>query len=399
MSESTVKKERISVLGSTGSIGVSALSVIRQHEERFEIYGLSANKNAELLLEQCKQYRPRVVVVSDAKTYEKISEASLLNDLAIELLYGQDGLRELVSSEETDTIVAGIAGAAGLESTYNAIIGGKKILVANKEPLVMAGGLLTKASSESGAIILPIDSEHNAILQCLGTSLFELGEHPTVEKIFLTASGGPFLRRPIDTFHTITPEEALRHPTWTMGRKISVDSATMMNKGLEVIEAKFLFSMSPEQIEVIVHPKSLVHSLVQFIDGSTIAQLANPDMSVPISFALAYPERIKINVPQLDPSAMGSLEFYKPDFGKFPCLSFAYDALESGGDAMIRLNASNEIGVQAFLDGVIGFTDIAKVVACSLEQSSTVSPSSVEEILCQDAAARAYAREYIARTS
>ena len=399
MSDSTVKKERISILGSTGSIGVSTLSVIRQHEERFEIYGLSAHTNAELLLEQCKQYRPRVVVVTDPKTFEEVSEAGLLNDLDIECLHGQDGLRELVSSKETDTIVAAITGAAGLESTYYAIKEGKKILVANKEPLVMGGDLLTKASSESGAIILPIDSEHNAILQCLGTSLFELGEHPTVEKIFLTASGGPFLERPTDTFHTITPAEALRHPTWTMGRKISIDSATMMNKGLEIIEAKFLFSMLPQQIEVVVHPKSLVHSLVQFIDGSTIAQLANPDMSVPISFALAYPERIKINVPQLDPSAMGSLEFYKPDFSKFPCLSYAYVALDYGGDAMIRLNASNEIGVQAFLDGVIGFADIAKVVGCSLEQSSTVSPSSIEEILCQDAAARAHAREYIARTS
>ena len=368
----------VAILGATGSIGTSALEVIEKYPDRFSIWGLTSHTRTENCCAMIKKFRPKTVAVSS----EMIGDVGgFLTDGfgSVALLEGDQGINTIAAADEVDIVIAGIAGAAGFASTVSAIRAGKKVLIANKEPLVMLGGLLRKLVAESGAQIVPIDSEHNAIFQCLpkaaqvdcmsggidkGQGLLRHG----VRRIILTASGGPFLNTPLDGMSDITPDQAAAHPRWTMGRKISIDSATMMNKGLEIVEACVLFGVSPQNIEVVIHPESIVHSLVEYLDGSIVAQLANPDMRVPIAAALADPERIESGVERLDLVRAGQLNFQNPDDRKFPCLAIARQAAEAGGAAPIVLNAANEVAVNAFCAGRLRFTDIPDFIQCALDK-------------------------------
>ncbi|GGC03043.1 1-deoxy-D-xylulose 5-phosphate reductoisomerase [Oxalicibacterium flavum] len=355
--------QHITILGSTGSIGVSTLDVVARHPDRYRIFALTAQNRVEELAAQCERFHPEVAVVGSADAAQRLEALLRERKVTTAVAFGESALCAAVTADGCDTVMAAIVGGAGLAPTLAAACAGKKILLANKEALVMSGPLFMDAVTASGAVLMPIDSEHNAIFQCLPQHYTRTPTAHGIEKIMLTASGGPFLTRPLDTFDSVTCEEAVAHPKWVMGRKISVDSATMMNKGLEVIEAHYLFGMPASAIEVVIHPQSVVHSMVSYADGSVLAQLGNPDMRTPIAHALAYPERIASGVAPIDLVQIAQLTFVAPDMRRFPCLKLAYDALHAGGSAPAVLNAANEIAVQAFLDRRIGFRAVCDLIA------------------------------------
>jgi len=388
--------QRVCILGSTGSIGVSTLDVIARHPDRYQVFALTAHTQIEKLAAQCVQFQPQVVVVGSASAADALQHLLAEKKLGqIQIQYGPEALCEVASSPECDSVMAAIVGAAGLPASLAAARAGKKVMLANKEALVMSGNLFMDAIKKSGAALLPIDSEHNAIFQCLPRHYDGQAEQHGVSKILLTASGGPFLHRDIATLTDVTPEQAIAHPNWVMGRKISIDSATMMNKGLEVIEAHWLFSAPADMIEVVIHPQSVIHSMVSYNDGSVLAQLGNPDMRTPIAYGLAYPERIASGVSPLDLVKVSKLNFEAPDFARFPCLSLAYQALKTGGSAPTILNASNEIAVQAFLDGKIGFRAIDQLIALCMDKIAVTPVTDLDGILAVDAEARAVAHTIV----
>ncbi|HEX5361698.1 MAG TPA: 1-deoxy-D-xylulose-5-phosphate reductoisomerase [Fluviicoccus sp.] len=376
--------QRITVLGATGSIGLSTLDVIGRHPDRYTVFALTAHSRIDELAQLCQRFRPRYAVVRTAEDVARLQAG--LHGVATEVLAGPESLAEVAGHDDCDTVMAAIVGAAGLLPTLAAVRAGKRVLLANKEALVMAGGLFMEAVRSHGATLLPIDSEHNAIFQCLPTGSSGL-ERGGVEKILLTASGGPFRTYTAEQLQGVTPEQACKHPNWSMGRKISVDSATLMNKGLEFIEACWLFNARPEQIEILIHPQSIIHSLVQYVDGSTLAQLGNPDMRTPIAHALAWPERIPAGVARLDLSRH-TLDFQTPDETRFPCLRLAREAMLSGGTAPAVLNAANEIAVAAFLEGEIPFTAIPVISERVLTQLPMSQAGNLDTILDADRAAR-----------
>jgi 1-deoxy-D-xylulose-5-phosphate reductoisomerase len=372
----------LAVLGATGSIGASTLDVVARHPGRFEVFALTANGSADRLLELCRLHRPRYAVLSGAAQDRALERQ--FSATGSELLFGAAALERVASDSRCKVVMAGIVGAAGLPSTLAAVAAGKRLLLANKEALVMAGPLVMRAARESGAQILPVDSEHNAVFQCLAN----MKNLKDVRRILLTASGGPFRTAPIESLDGVTPAQACAHPNWVMGRKISVDSATMMNKGLEVIEAHWLFDVAPECIEVVIHPQSIVHSLVEYRDGSVIAQLSNPDMRVPIAHALGYPERIDSGATRLDLTLLKTLSFERPDHGRFPCLELAYAAMRAGGTAPAVLNAANEVAVEAFLGGRLGFTGIARVIRETMAEVPAGPADGLPAVLAADRKAR-----------
>ena len=389
------EKKSIVILGSTGSVGLSALSVIGQNRDRFDTFALTAHSNIDLLIEQCHIFRPKYLVISDPNKFTKLQSKLVTAGLNVTALAGPGGLNEIVQHDYVDIVVSGIVGAVGLSPIHQALLNGKTVLVANKEPIVMAGDFLARVAKECKGVILPVDSEHNAIFQCLSPLLPPYYSEQGISKILLTASGGPFLEIPLNELSNVTVAQAIKHPKWNMGRKISVDSATMMNKGLEVIEAHHLFAIPSEAIEVVIHPQSIVHSMVQYIDGSTLAQLANPDMRVPIAHCLNYPKRIKLNVDQVSVNDIATLQFQKPDFNRFPCLSLAYEALSYGSAAVIALNAINEIIVDRFLNEKVGFSDISHLIQSALNVFDAPAPGSIEDVLEVDVAARQCVQEIL----
>lgn len=386
--------QAITVLGATGSIGVSTLDVIARHPHRYRVFALTANSRTDILLQQCRQFAPRYAVVADEQQADAFALRVREEGLAVEVLAGVAGLEAVAAHPEVTTVMAAIVGFAGLSPTLAAVRAGKKILLANKEALVCAGQLFMQAVGQAGATLLPIDSEHNAIFQCLpyGKTLVEAG----VRRLLLTASGGPFRERSLEEMEWVTPEQACAHPNWSMGRKISVDSATMMNKGLELIEACWLFGTTPAQVQVVVHPQSIVHSLVEYADGSTLAQLGNPDMRTPIAYGLAWPERIDAGVPALDLFVAGRLDFLPPDEVRFPALRLAREAFIAGGSAPLVLNAANEVAVAAFLAGRLPFTGIARIVERVLEQlAARPLPGDLSALVAVDALSRQCAEQEI----
>ncbi len=389
----------VAILGSTGSIGLSTLDVLARHPERFRVAALTANTNAERLAEQCRRYRPAVAAMADPAAARTLRGLLAGMPDAPEVLAGNEGLEAAAALSEVDYVMAAIVGAAGLPPTLAAARAGKRVLLANKEALVMAGALFMDTVASSGAELLPIDSEHNAIFQCLPAGfragLAEVG----VERILLTASGGPFRDWPAERLAAVTPAQACAHPVWSMGPKISVDSATLMNKGLEVIEACWLFGTGPERITVVVHPQSTIHSLVQYKDGSVLAELGNPDMRTPIAHALAWPERFDSGVAPLDLVALGRLDFSAPDPARFPCLRLAFEAARAGASAPLVLNAANEVAVAAFLAGQVGFPGIARVVEETLASGLAQVPAGrdLATLVELDGRARGFARDLIAR--
>jgi 1-deoxy-D-xylulose-5-phosphate reductoisomerase len=389
--------QNIAILGATGSIGASTLDVIARHPSRFRVAALTANRQVDELAELCRRHRPDAVCVADASLAPRLRERLGADAAGCRVLAGEEGLIEVASLPGVDCVMAAIVGAAGLRATLAAAAAGKKLLLANKEALVVAGPVFMESVRASGATLLPIDSEHNAIFQCLPP--FVSGELAAkgIRRILLTGSGGPFRARPRNELQRVTPDEACAHPNWVMGRKISVDSATMMNKGLEVIEAHWLFGAAPEQIQVVVHPQSVVHSMVEYADGSVIAQLGHPDMRTPIAQALAYPDRIDAGVPALDLARIGSLGFEQPDFGRFPALGLAYAALRSGGAAPATLNAANEVAVAAFLEGRLPFLQITAVIEETLSSLGAGPLRTLAEVLDADARGRTRARQIVAR--
>ncbi|GAB6049214.1 1-deoxy-D-xylulose-5-phosphate reductoisomerase [Hydrogenophilus islandicus] len=400
-------EQRVAIFGATGSIGASTLAVIHRHPERFAVVALTAHRQWEALLPLCETFRPRWAAVVDPEGARALEAALRARALPVEVLAGEEALVAIAASPEVDTVVAGVVGGAGLPSTYAAVAHGKRVLLANKEALVMTGALLTETAERTGAVLLPIDSEHNALFQCLASLVVRTPDgrwrleaaEQAVRRLILTASGGPFRTRDPETFATVTPEEACAHPTWSMGRKISVDSATMMNKGLEVIEAFWLFGLPLERIEVLLHPQSVVHALVEYRDGTVLAQLSEPDMRVPIAHALAWPERIASGASWLSLAERGTLTFEAPDFRRFPCLQLAFDAARTGGSAPTVLNAANEEAVAAFLARTLTFDRIPAVVAETLAALPATPIASVESALEIDRAARIKARQYVQQWS
>ena len=384
--------QSLTILGATGSIGVSTLDVVARHPDRYRIFALTGQTRIDVLAEQCAQFHPEVAVVVEADAAARLQQLIRDRGLKTNVVYGEQALCEVASAEACDTVMAAIVGAAGLGPSLAAARAGKKLLLANKEALVISGQLFMDAVAASGSTLLPIDSEHNAIFQCLPIGYQRVPTQHGIRKILLTASGGPFLDRELSSFDSITPEQAVAHPNWSMGRKISVDSATMMNKGLEVIEAHWLFGASASQIEVVIHPQSVIHSMVAYADGSVLAQLGNPDMRTPIAHALAYPERIDSGVDAIDLARIGQLEFRQPDRVRFPCLQLAFDALQAGGSAPAVLNAANEVAVQAFLDKQISFSRISTLIAETLSRVPAASVDTLESLLAQDSKARDQAR-------
>ena len=384
--------QSLTILGATGSIGVSTLDVVARHPDRYRIFALTGQTRIDVLAEQCAQFQPEVAVVVDADAAERLQKLIRDRGLKTNVVYGEQALCDVASADACDTVMAAIVGAAGLGPSLAAAKAGKKLLLANKEALVISGQLFMDAVAASGSTLLPIDSEHNAIFQCLPIGYQRVPPQHGIRKILLTASGGPFLDRELSSFDSITPEQAVAHPNWSMGRKISVDSATMMNKGLEVIEAHWLFGASASQIEVVIHPQSVIHSMVSYADGSVLAQLGNPDMRTPIAHALAYPERIDSGVDAIDLARIGQLDFREPDRVRFPCLQLAFDVLHAGGSAPAVLNAANEVAVQAFLDKQIGFTRISSLIAETLSRVPAASVDTLESLLAQDSKARDQAR-------
>ncbi len=391
----------LTVLGATGSIGASTLDVVARHPDRYRVFALSANRRVDELAALCLRFRPAFAAMPDEAQGRRLRARLAEARCATEVLSGPDSLAQISAAPEVDAVMAAIVGAAGLEPTLAAARCGKRILLANKEALVMAGPVFVAAARAAGAVVLPIDSEHNAIFQCLPLSVqgdARAMSSAGVRRILLTASGGPFRQRPIEQMRTVTPDEACAHPNWSMGRKISVDSATMMNKGLELIEAQLLFGLPQERIEIVVHPQSVIHSMVEYLDGSVLAQLGNPDMRTPIAHALAYPERIASGVGALDLPALGRLDFEPPDPRRFPCLRLAREALSAGGAGPCVLNAANEMAVEAFLAGRIAFTDIAAVDETVLNVlGNRPSPADVAGVLALDAEARSLAQSRIER--
>ena len=394
---------KLCILGSTGSIGVNTLDVIRAHPDQFKVTALTAGRQIERLAEQCLEFKPKIAVVhsaTDAKTLQELLEGK---GLSIAVHHGEAGLMSAVTESECDTVMAAIVGAAGLLPTLRAAELGKRVLLANKESLVMSGDIFMNAAIRGGAELLPIDSEHNAIFQCLPPHFtnpkhtMRMKERLGVEEIWLTASGGPFRNTPIDQLANITPDQACAHPNWVMGRKISVDSATMMNKGLEVIEAHWLFGLPLEQIKVLIHPESVVHSMVRYRDGSVMAQLGQPDMRTPIAFGLAWPNRIDAGVAPLDLTQLSGLHFTEPDLQRFPCLGLAFAAAKQGGTSPTVLNAANEIAVAAFLEGRLPYLKIAQAVEFALNQLPGQKAGSLDEVLAVDREARLRTSDWIAR--
>jgi len=378
-----ISMKNVVILGSTGSIGKNSLEVLSNFSDRFLVFGLSTNKNVKLLEEQIKQFRPRMAVITDEESFEHLPQ-----DYDTEILSGIDGLKRLCSHPQVNLVINALVGSVGLLPSLEALESGKNLAIANKESLVMAGELLIQKAREKGGEILPIDSEHSAIKQCLLS-----GKKEEVKRLILTASGGPFLNKSRQNLKEITVDEALSHPTWEMGKKITIDSATLMNKGLEVIEAHWLFGIPYDRIEVLVHPQSIVHSMVEFVDGSVIAQMSLPDMKLPIQYALFYPQRIFSNNTSLDLTKAGQLTFLEPDTEKFPCLGLAYQALEMGGTAPAVLNAANEVAVEAFLAARIGFTDIQKIVKEALRRHQVKSCPRLDDILNADRWAKKTGKE------
>jgi 1-deoxy-D-xylulose-5-phosphate reductoisomerase len=398
-----VKQQGICILGSTGTIGINTLDVIRRHPQKFRVAALTANRQIKLMLQQCEEWQPNYVVMSDPEAATELRDILQQKGFSTHVFGGMSELSEVVQHDSVDTVMAGIVGAAGLLPTLAAVKAGKRVLIANKEPLVMLGQVFVEEAKRSGAVLLPIDSEHNAIFQCLPATVQRATAAPVqhslseygIRRIFLTGSGGPFLDRDRDDLASITPDQACAHPNWVMGRKISVDSATMMNKGLELIEACALFSTDPKQIDIVVHPQSVIHSMVEYTDGSILAQLGNPDMRTPIAHALAWPERIEAGVERLDLLKMSALEFQAPDVLKFPSLTLARQAAETGGTLPAILNAGNEVGVQSFLDGTIRFDQIIRLVEETMEAVESGSYQDLESVLVADQRARQFAENRI----
>ncbi len=395
--EHTMTQQVLTILGSTGSIGESTLDVVSRHPEKFRVFALAGHRQVDKLAAQCKQFHPEYAVVGDAGHAAELEKKLKQEGIDTQVLYGVQALIDVASADEVSGVMCAIVGAAGLPSALAAAQKGKTIYLANKETLVVSGALFMETARQNGATVLPIDSEHNAIFQVLPRDYTgRLNEHG-INSIILTASGGPFLNTDLSTFDSITPEQAVKHPNWSMGRKISVDSASMMNKGLELIEAHWLFNCPPEKLEVVIHPQSVIHSMVRYRDGSVLAQLGNPDMRTPIAYCLGLPERIDSGVGELDFGALSALTFQKPDFNRFPCLKLAYQAMNAGGAAPCVLNAANEVAVAAFLDKRIKFTDIAKVVAYCLAQDFSDGRHDIEGLLAQDAQTRRQAEAFIGK--
>ena len=387
----------LTILGSTGSIGESTLDVVSRHPEKFRVFALAGHRQVDKLAAQCKQFRPEYAVVGDADHAAELEKKLKQEGISTQVLYGSQALIDVASADEVSGVMCAIVGAAGFPSALAAAQKGKTIYLANKETLVVSGALFMETARQNSATVLPIDSEHNAIFQVLPRDYTgRLNEHG-INSIILTASGGPFLNTDLSTFDSITPEQAVKHPNWSMGRKISVDSASMMNKGLELIEAHWLFNCQPEKLEVVIHPQSVIHSMVRYRDGSVLAQLGNPDMRTPIAYCLGLPERIDSGVGELDFGTLSALTFQKPDFDRFPCLKLAYQAMNAGGAAPCVLNAANEVAVAAFLDKRIKFTDIAKVIAHCLAQDFSDGRHDIEGLLAQDAQTRRQAEAFIGK--
>ncbi len=376
----TQSKQRLAVLGSTGSIGTQTLDIVRRYGDRFEITTLSAHSNWKKLVEQAVEFTPDNVVIADKTHYTAVRDA--LADHPVKVYAGSDALEQVVCSEQVDTVVMALVGYSGLFPTVSALKHGKKVALANKECLVVAGEIVTRLSAEHRAPIIPVDSEHSAIFQCL------TGEHSAVEKVILTASGGPFLHRPAEELERVSVEEALNHPSWCMGAKVTIDSASLMSKGFEVIEARWLFGLRPEQIDVVIHPRSVIHSMVQFGDGAVKAQIGTPDMHLPIQYALTFPQRLPLQGPRIDFCKLGCLEFFEPDPMRFPNLALAFECLRRGGNAGAVLNAANEVAVAAFLDRKIRFTDIARINEETLGRTTLRECVSLEEYRRTDREAR-----------
>ncbi|WP_406821134.1 1-deoxy-D-xylulose-5-phosphate reductoisomerase [Pseudomonas sp. KnCO4] len=391
------RPQRITVLGATGSIGLSTLDVIARHPDRYQVFALSGYSRIDELLALCLHHRPAFAVVPVAEAAVRLREGLAAAGCATEVLEGEAGLCQVACAAEVDAVMAAIVGAAGLRPTLAAVEAGKKVLLANKEALVMSGALFMDAVRRSGAVLLPIDSEHNAIFQCMPGDYARGLNAVGVRRILLTASGGPFRETPVEALLDVTPEQACAHPNWSMGRKISVDSASMMNKGLELIEACWLFDAAPAKVEVVVHPQSVIHSLVDYVDGSVLAQLGNPDMRTPIANALAWPERIDSGVAPLDLFAIARLDFQAPDEQRFPCLRLARQAAEAGNSAPAVLNAANEVAVEAFLQRRIRFPEIARMIEQVLDQEPVVPLPSLDAVFAADQRARELSREWLRR--
>ena len=381
-----MKKRQLAILGSTGSIGTQALEVVSEHSDLFEVYALTANNQVDLLINQARKYMPEVVVIANERKYPELKEA--LEDLPIKVWAGADAIAQLVQSEPIDMVLTAMVGYSGLRPTISAIKAGKAIALANKETLVVAGELIMKLAAEHKVPILPVDSEHSAIFQCL-TGAYD----NSIEKILLTASGGPFRRKTLEELATVTKAQALRHPNWTMGAKITIDSASMMNKGFEMIEAKWLFDVTPDQVQVVVHPQSVIHSMVQFEDGAVIAQLGIPDMKLPIAYAFSFPTRMRSMAPRLDFNQYSTLTFEEPDMERFRNLAFAFEAARQGGNMPCILNAANEVVVAAFLQDRIGFLQMSDVIERTMRKASFIVNPSYEDYVATDTEARRLAAE------
>lgn len=385
--DNQTNKRRIAILGSTGSIGTQALDVIEKHPELFEVELLTANNNSELLIQQALRFQPGSVVICNEDKYKEVADA--LKESYIKVFAGIDSVCDILEGGGIDMVLTAMVGFDGLRPTISAIKSGKAIALANKETLVAAGELIMKLSKEYEAPVIPVDSEHSAIFQCLQ------GEHASLEKILLTGSGGPFLNTPAGELSGVSVEQALNHPRWKMGAKVTIDSASLMNKGLELIEARWLFNMSPRDIEVVIHPQSIIHSMVQFSDGSVIAQMSNPDMRIPILYALSYPFRVNLDTKRLDFTELASLTFLKPDMERFPCLALAYRALEEGGNSTCAMNGANEVAVAAFLKGEIRFTDIPRIISETMDKTEFIKNPDLEAIYSTDFAAKAIASDIL----
>ena len=391
--------QAVCILGVTGSIGQSTLKILQQHPEDYSVFAITAYSRIQELVQICKQYRPKIVVIPSAKERELLQSFAQENINDIEILFDEAGLEAVARHSDVDVVMAAIVGAAGLLPTLAAVKAGKRVLLANKEALVMSGDLMMQAAREHQALLLPVDSEHNAIFQCLPEQYLNVERNGQpklgVSRVLLTASGGPFLHHSLDELKSVTPEQACKHPNWSMGQKISVDSATLMNKGLELIEACHLFAISEHFVTIVVHPQSIIHSMVQYVDGSTLAQMGNPDMCTPIAHALAWPKRINTHVPALDLFVNHQLDFQEPDTTRFPALSLARQSIQAGGLAPTILNAANEIAVASFLQKQIGFTDIPVVVEHTLNQVENGSADSIDLILQVDSTARSIAQQFV----
>ena len=393
------KARHLAILGSTGSVGVNTLDVVARHRDRFQVVALTAHRQLDLLFRQCMEFAPRFAVIGSAPDAELLQTRLRAQGSATTVLHGEPALQKVAGLPEVDTVMAAIVGIAGLRASFAAVEAGKRVLLANKEALVTAGPVFMQAVHSRGATLLPIDSEHNAVFQALPRSFAGDLAASGVRRIVLTASGGPFRNVPLERLRNVTPDEACAHPNWVMGRKISVDSATMMNKGLEVIEASWLFNASEAQIKVVIHPESVIHSLVEYVDGSLLAQLGNPDMRTPIAFALGFPERIDAGVDVLDLAAVSQLNFSEPDTARFPCLDLARSALRAGGSAPAVLNAANEVAVAAFLDSQLRFDRIPELIEHTLAAVTAAPLSGIEDVFAADLTARECARAWLARNA